>query len=158
MNKSIGINEYNKTARVDIKYIKNSDGTVTAIATSNVKFANTKPTWKLSEDGYSYMKTFAKNQEYYTTFTDVFNGKAEKKIEISGVEDFKVTIDYIENADGTITAIATSNVKFSDTKPTWKLSEDEYSYTKIYNKNENYYTAFTDIFGRTVEKQIIVKK
>ena len=158
VNKSLGINEYNKTARVDIKYIKNSDGTVTAIATSNVKFANTKPTWKLSEDGYSYMKTFAKNQEYYTTFTDVFNGKAEKKIEISGVEDFKVTIDYIENADGTITAIATSNVKFSDTKPTWKLSEDEYSYTKIYNKNENYYTAFTDIFGRTVEKQIIVKK
>lgn len=141
-----------------IEYVKDSNGTVTAIATSNIKFADTKPTWKLSEDGYSYAKTFAKNQDYYTTFTDVANGKIEKKIEIREVEDLKVTIDYIENSDGTMTAIATSITKFAQTKPTWKLSDDGYSYTKIYNKNENYHTAFTDIFGRIVQKEIIINK
>ena len=72
MNKSIEINEYNKAASVDIKYIKNADGTVTAIATSNIKFADTKPTWKLSEDGYTYTKIFDKEQNYYTSFSDVY--------------------------------------------------------------------------------------
>ena len=41
-----------------------------------------------------------------------------------------------------------SNEEMSDTKPTWKLSQDKLKYTKTFNKNEKYKTVVEDIYGK----------
>ncbi|MCI8273524.1 MAG: leucine-rich repeat protein [Clostridia bacterium] len=149
VEESIKIDEFNKTK---IEYEINANGTVTAIATSGVKFANTKPTWKLSNNGYTYTKTFTSNQDYKTDFIDVYGNKDVMDIKISNFN--KVEIKYETNADGTITAIATSNIKFANTKPTWKLSNDGYTYTKTFTDSQNYKTNFIDIYGNETIKEI----
>ena len=139
-----------------IEYIQNEDGTITAKATSNIQFANTKPTWTLSGDGHTYTKRYDTNQNYSTNFTDIYGNVVTKGININSFnEDIDVEISYRDNGYGTITAIAVSkNNKFADTKPTWTLSADGYTYTKIYDTNQNYSTTFTNVHGKTVEKMI----
>lgn len=141
----------------EIKYVKNDDRTITAIVTSNIEFANTKPTWKLSDDMFTYTKTFANNQDYQTDFVDIYGNKVMKDITIGGLIDtLEIKMQYHKNVDGTVTVMAVSNHKFADTKPTWKLSTDGYTYTKIFTSNQNYQTDFVDVYGNKIMKDIII--
>ena len=63
-----------------------------------------------------------------------------------------ITLTYIYNKDNTVTVKATSDVGFKNTKPTWNLSKNKLTYTKLYNANESYYTTFTLLNG--INKQI----
>ena len=58
-----------------------------------------------------------------------------------------ITLTYIYNTDNTVTVKATSDIGFKDTKPTWNLSKNKLTYTKLYNTNESYYTTFTLLNG-----------
>ena len=157
VNKNININKFDEKIDVELSYKNNEDGTVTVIAKSkNNKFANTKPTWNLSKDGYTYTKIYNSNQNYYTMFTNEYGNTVNKNININKFDEkIDVELSYKNNEDGTVTVIAKSkNNKFANTKPTWNLSKDGYTYTKIYNSNQNYYTMFTNEYGNTVNKNI----
>ena len=136
--------------------MNNNDNTITIKAISNIGFANIKPTWNLSEDGCTYTKTYNSNQNYFTTFTSRYGDTVNKNININKFDEkIDVELSYKNNEDGTVTVIAKSkNNKFANTKPTWNLSKDGYTYTKIYNSNQNYYTMFTNEYGNTVNKNI----
>ena len=140
----------------EIEYVNNNDNTITIKAISNIGFANIKPTWNLSEDGCTYTKTYNSNQNYFTTFTSRYGDTVNKNININKFDEkIDVELSYKNNEDGTVTVIAKSkNNKFANTKPTWNLSKDGYTYTKIYNSNQNYYTMFTNEYGNTVNKNI----
>jgi len=139
-----------------IEYTENNNGTITAKATSKVPFANTKPTWNLSQDGKMYTKIYEQNQNYLTNFTDIYGNIVSKPIKIDTFnEEIDVEISYKDNGNGTVTAIAVSkNNKFAATKPTWNLSEDGYTYTKIYEINQDYTTTFVNVYGKSVDKPI----
>ena len=156
-NKLITIDFFDENIKVNITYNNNDDATITAIATSNSPFADTKPTWKLSNDGYTYTKIYRINQEYETTFTNIYGNSINKSIKIDSFdESIHVSITYKYNDEGTITAIATSNTPFADTKPTWKLSNDGYTYTKTYITNQNYNTIFVNVYGNSVSESVYI--
>ena len=46
----------------------------------------------------------------------------------------------------------------ANTKPTWKLSADKLTYTKIYSQEETYYTTVEDIYGNKIDVLIEIKK
>ena len=89
-------------------------------------------------------------------FTNEYGNTVNKNININKFDEkIDVELSYKNNEDGTVTVIAKSkNNKFANTKPTWNLSKDGYTYTKIYNSNQNYYTMFTNEYGNTVNKNI----
>lgn len=149
-----------KVFEPEIEYVNNNDNTITIKAISNIGFANTKPTWKLSEDGCTYTKTYNSNQNYFTMFTSKYSDTINKEININIFDEkIDVELSYNDNQDGTVTVIAKSkNNKFKNTKPTWKLSEDGYTYTKIYDSNQNYSTLFTNEYGNTTRKNININK
>ena len=57
--------------------------------------------------------------------------------------NIKVVYEYDDNTNQVIAKIV-SDIELQDTKPTWNLSEDKKTYTKIYTKNEVYSTQVTD--------------
>ena len=142
---------------VSITYQENNDGTITAYATSNTKLAATKPTWTLSSDGYTYSKTFTTNQNYSTTFMDIFGNAINQTIRIGNLtKEMTLNIKNIENDDGTVTVYVTSNTKLAATKPTWSLSSDGYTYSKAFTANQNYSTTFMDIYGNIINQTILI--
>ena len=50
------------------------------------------------------------------------------------------------------------NKPMANTKPTWKLSADKLTYTKIYSQEETYYTTVEDIYGNKIDVLIEIKK
>ncbi len=78
----------------------------------------------------------------------------------SSVENsFEVNMEYIYNEkDNTVTAIMKSNNILKDTKPTWKLSKDKLSYSKVYNTNSKYYTQVQDILGNIAEVEVEITR
>ena len=135
--------------KINVTYQYNeSNNTVTATISSNRKIKNTKPTWKLAQDQLIYTKTFESNQTYTTPVEDIYGNKIDVKIAITQVKSkptFKVNYNY--NINNTVTVNVTSNKKFKDTKPTWKLSTNLYTYTKTFSTNTNYNTIFEDEDG-----------
>ena len=126
----------------------NSDtNTVTVTITSKSELQNTKPTWNLSDDKLQYSKEYSSNGTYTTTVVDV-NGYSETlSFDITEIESgFEITKEYNSETNTVIVKVTSKNA-FKETKPTWTLSEDKLTYSKIYEENGTYSTTFTDING-----------
>lgn len=99
----------------------------------------------------SYYKTYSENYITKSKFTDINSEIKDIDIEIDEIKKEyipNIMISYIEEPDGSMTLIVKSSEKLQDTKVTWKLSADRYTYTKTYY--DNYYkttSKFIDIFG-----------
>ena len=164
VNADIKITEIDKTPpEITLEYKYNSDDTVTVYIKSNEKMGNTKPTWKLSEDKLTYEKTYDADQTYDTLVKDIYGNETSVKIDfkikkyIYNQEDnstIKVRYLYTDRKKATVEII--SSIPMKPTKPTWKLSEDGYTYTKEYYANEMYTTYIQDINGVTKEVSIMV--
>lgn len=156
------VSDANDEELVKLQYRYNgTSNAVTIIATSEVEFQKTKPTWTLSEDGKTYRKTYFANESYYTTFV-LRNGITENvKINVTQVDDVgpQISIQYTYNdSDDTVIVKMTSNEVLANTKPTWNLSEDSKIYTKKYYKNESYYTDVKDKYGNLSKIKVNVKQ
>ena len=144
-----------------MEYIYNQQtNDVTAIINSDEILANTKPTWKLSEDKLSYSKVYNANSKYYTQVQDIWGNTSNVEINVKDIDDKSpvITIDYNYNSEtNEVVVTLNSNEVLGNTKPTWTLSEDKLSYSKIYNANSKYYTQVQDIYGNTSNVEINVK-
>ena len=140
---------------ITVEYIKNANKTVTAIMHSNSQLKDTKPTWTLSADKLSYTKTFGVNDVYETNVEDIYGHSITVKIEVTTIAP-TITVEYIRNANNTVTAIMHSNEPLKDTKPSWTLSEDKLSYTKTFGASEDYTTDVEDIYGNVTTVRITI--
>lgn len=76
--------------------------------------------------------------------------KRIEAIQIEITQQLTIETEYIYNeTNNTVTAIMHSNVELAHTKPTWTLSDDKMSYTKVFSENQTYSTGVTDIYGNT---------
>ena len=153
-----GIKE-NLKIETEFKYNAKTNKVVGKIYSNN-QLKDTKTSWKLSEDKYTYInENLSSNGSYYTTFEDVFGQTAQVLIKVEGIDDKapEITVEYKTNEDGTITAIMHSNESLGDTKPSWKLSNDKLSYSKTFSESINYTTPVEDIYGNSVDVKISVK-
>ena len=153
-----GIKE-NLKIETEFKYNAKTNKVVGKIYSNN-KLKDTKTSWKLSEDKYTYInENLSSNGSYYTTFEDVFGQTVQVLIKVEGIDDKapEITVEYKTNEDGTITAIMHSNESLGDTKPSWKLSNDKLSYSKTFSESINYTTPVEDIYGNSVDVKISVK-
>ena len=145
---------------IEMEYVYNKqNNTVTAKMKSNKILANTKPTWKLSDDRLIYTKTFNKNEMYYTPVQDTFGNSKMAKIEITQIDDKGPEIEVIytyNEKSGIVTVDMKSNEIMADTKPTWKLSDDKLIYTKSFNENQNYIKEVKDIYGNITKVKISI--
>ena len=131
---------------------------VTIQLISNIELKNTKPTWKLSEDKKMYTKTFTSNTKYNTAVEDKWGNIINTNVEVTKIKSLEIQIDYeLIKETNQVKAIIASNVKLKNTKPTWKLSEDQKTYTKIYNENSGYMTKIESINGECKDVEIKVK-
>ena len=144
---------------ITVEYIKNDNNTVTAIMHSNSKLKDTKPSWTLSADGLSYTKIFGANEDYTTQVEDLYGNVITVRITITQIisqDFFSITMEYKKNSDNTVTAIMHSNRELKNTKPSWTLSADKLSYTKIFGANEDYTTQVEDIYGNVTTVRITI--
>ena len=149
-------NEKNNSVKVEYEYDENTNQVIAKIV-STIKLKNTKPSWKLSENGFTYTKTFSRNTKYSTPVEDI-NGKVTNvEINIVDIKNTQIEIKYEYNTNKTqVTVKIVSNVKLKNTKPSWKLSEDKYTYSKVFTGNINYTTPVEDISGNTLIAKIKV--
>lgn len=145
-NININITQIDKEPpEIKFEYILNDDNTVTVIATSNEMLKNNKPTWELSEDNLSFRKTFKTNQKYTTIFSDIYSNEKKYEITFDLIRMF-VEINYEYNElDNTCIVSVYNKYGFKNTKPTWSLSKDNKTYTKVFKENINYKTCFFDL-------------
>ena len=143
---------------VSYKFDKNKN-TVKVTVKSNKKFKNTKPTWKLSKDKKSYTKTFNKNQTYSTNFYDEYGNKKKIKLKIKQVDKkgpvIKVTYEY-NSKNNTVLVKLKSNEEIKHTKPSWTLSKDKKTYTKVFKKNQTTSMYFYDRYSNKTKVKIKV--
>ena len=126
---------------------------------SDVPLKDTKPTWKLSEDKITYIKTFTNNIDYSTPVEDIYGNIVNVNIRIKEIDELppEITLEYKYNNDDTVTVYMKSNEEMGDTKPTWKLSEDKLTYEKIYDSNQTYNTLVNDVYGNETSVKIDFK-
>mgnify|MGYP004692046269 CR=1 FL=1 len=128
---------------------------------SEREFEDTKPTWKLSEDKKIYTKIYNVNTQYSTSIQFFDGEKLDVNIDVSEIDNKgpQITLEYKYNSDDTVTIYMKSNEEMKDTKPTWKLSEDEKTYEKTYAANEQgYITKVQDIYGNSSDVKIVLNK
>ena len=148
---------------ITLEYKYNSDDTVTVYMKSNEKMGDTKSTWKLSADKLTYEKKYDADQTYDTLVKDIYGNETSVKIDfkikkyIYNQEDNStIKVRYLYTDRKKVTVEIISSIPMKPTKPTWKLSEDGYTYTKEYYANEMYTTYIQDINGVIKEVSIMV--
>lgn len=84
---NINVNQIDdKGPQIITKYIyDNLTDTVTVKMISNEIMADTKPTWKLSDDKLVYTKRYNKNQNYITEVKDIYGNITKVKISITQI-------------------------------------------------------------------------
>lgn len=84
---NINVNQIDdKGPQIITKYIyDNLTDTVTVKMISNEIMADTKPTWKLSDDKLTYTKSFNENQNYITEVNDIYGNITKVKISITQI-------------------------------------------------------------------------
>ncbi len=149
--------------KIEVKYEYNEKtNQVTATMISTVPLKDTKPSWTLSEDKLTYTKTFGANDDYTTDVEDIYGNRTTIRITITQIKQIEdktppvITMEYIKNTNNTVTAIMHSNEPLKDTKPSWTLSTDKLSYTKIFGANENYTTNVEDMYGNVTTVRIVI--
>ena len=148
-----------KDTEIKVDYIYNEEtNQVIAIMTSNTQLQDTKPTWDLSEDKKIYTKIYTKNEAYSTQVTDINGTIINVELNITQVKDTEIKVNYEYDKDtNKVTAVIISNTILQDTKPTWILSKDKKTYTKVYLENENYTTDVVDINGKVITVNIKIE-
>ncbi len=145
--------------KVDYQYddVKN---TVTVKITSNIELKDTKPSWTLSEDKLVYTKEFGNNEHYNTVFIDCYNHNINVEINVQQIDKTppQITLEYKYNKEDSVTISMKSNEKLGDTKPSWTLSEDKLTYSKVFGADEDYTTDVQDIYGNVTNVHIKLKK
>lgn len=138
------------TITIDYRYQEETN-TILVTLKSNELLRQTKPTWKLSNDKTTYTKVLEDNMTYSTPVMDLSKNVTNVTITVSGIDRDgpNITLNYTLNEDHSITATALSDEPLQDSKPTWTLSEDLKTYTKIFPHNQNYSTDFKDRYGNT---------
>ena len=144
-----------KKPEIKLEYLYDTNkNTEIVVMHSNEILRNTKKTWKLSEDGLTYTsKEMTTNGSYYTEVEDMWGNKTRVKIEITKIDDEppKISLTYEYNKeDDSIVVTMNSNEELGDTKPTWSLSQDKKSYTKVFKENQEYSTPVEDRYGNQV--------
>ena len=158
---NINVNQIDdKGPQISTKYIyDNSTDTVTVNMISNEIMLDTKPTWSLSEDKLVYTKKYNKNESYITEVKDIYGNISKVNIDVTQINGPNIEMEYVYNKqNNTVTAKMKSNKILANTKPTWNLSNDKVIYTKIFSKNETYYTPVQDIFGNTKMAKIEINQ
>ena len=152
-----------KAPKITTEYIYNEDDSITVILHSNEKLGATKVNWKLSDDQLSYTTTFYTNQEYATSLQDIYGNETWVKIKIqlkkheyTYPKGPNVTVKYLYDSNEKVTVKIVSDKELKPTKPTWQLSDDRKTYTKVFTSNNIYTTPIVDVDGIQVEVTIIV--
>ena len=151
-----------KELEVEIQY--NYDkitGQVVAQITSNIELKDTKPTWNLSDDKYTYTKVFTGNTVYQTNVEDKYGNIKTVTIKIDQIGKEKPQLQVINDYDSTKNQVICkiiSDVPLKNTKPTWQLSENKLEYLKFFEENMDYYTAVEDVYGNRVNVHIKITK
>lgn len=86
-------------------------------------------------------------------FTTFFSTITYATTTTNSANSIKVEYEYDENTNQVLAKII-SNIELKDTKPTWKLSADNKTYSKVYSKNEKYNTTVIDINGNSTNLEI----
>lgn len=142
--------------KVEYEYDENANQVIAKIISAK-KLKNTKPTWKLSEDGFTYAKIFSENTKYSTQVENINGEVINVEVNVVDVKKTEIQIKYEYNTNKTqVTVKIVSNVKLKNTKPTWKLSEDKFTYSKVFTSNTQYTTPVEDVCGNTLTAKINV--
>ena len=142
---------------INTTYNLNSNNATVTIK-SNIKLQDTKSTWTLSKDKLTYTKVIDANQIYTTPVQDVYGTVENAKIEVTKLTP-KIETSYKYNSSGDmVTVTMKANTQIENTKLTWTLSSDKYTYTKKFDKNQIYTTPVQDIFGNSVNVEIKITK
>ena len=151
----IKINQIQK-AVLEMKYYYDEEkNQVTAQIVSNIELKNTKPTWKLSDDKKVYTKIFKENTKYSTPVQDKLGNVIDVNIEIVDVKQLKIKIEYeLNKKTNQVIAKMNSNICLKDTKPTWSLSKDKKTYTKVFDENMQYHTRVESINGEILNTEL----
>lgn len=151
-----------KELEVEIQYNYNKIiGQVVAKITSNIELKDTKPTWNLSDDKYTYTKVFTGNTVYQTNVEDKYGNIKTVTIKIDQIGKEKPQLQVIDDYDSTKNQVVCkiiSDVPLKNTKPTWQLSENKLEYLKVFEENMDYYTAVEDVYGNRVNVHIKITK
>ena len=105
-----------KGPEIEVTYTYNDkSGIVTANMKSNEIMADTKPTWKLSEDKLTYTKDFNENQRYITDVKDIYGNTTKVKISITQIKKKVLNGIDVSVYQGTIdwTKVSKSGVDFA---------------------------------------------
>ena len=105
-----------KGPEIEVTYTYNDkSGIVTANMKSNEIMADTKPTWKLSDDKLTYTKDFTKNQSYITDVKDIYGNTTKVKISITQIKKKILNGIDVSVYQGTIdwTKVSKSGVDFA---------------------------------------------
>ena len=105
-----------KGPEIEVTYTYNDkSGIVTANMKSNEIIADTKPTWKLSEDKLTYTKDFNENQSYITDVKDIYGNTTKVKISITQIKKKVLNGIDVSVYQGTIdwTKVSKSGVDFA---------------------------------------------
>ena len=149
----------NIPAEITVSYeYKEKTNTVIATMISNKELQHTKISWKLSEDKKRYTFEFNNNTNYTTTVVDIDGNVIPVEIKVTQVKIATIRTEYeydMQNAQ--IIAKIISDIPLKHTKPTWKLSDNKKTYTKIFNNSTNYTTPVEDISGNIIDVQINIK-
>ncbi len=150
--------------KINLTYEYNKkDDSIIVTMKSNEELEDTKPTWDLSQDKKSYTKVFKENQEYSTPVEDKYGNQVWIKIKIytklftyEHSKGPNITVKYLYDSSERVTVYIISDRKLKNTKPTWKLSEDGYTYTKTFTSNNSYTTNVVDMNENEVNVSILV--
>ena len=148
-------------ANLKVEYQYNDvKNTVTVKVISDVELQATKPSWTLSEDKLVYTKEFGNNDRYSTVFVDCYNHNINVEINIHQIDKTppQITLEYKYNKEDSVTISMKSNEKLGDTKPSWTLSEDKLTYSKVFGADEDYTTDVKDIYGNVTNVHIKLQK
>ena len=156
------IEEQNQEIEEVIEFKTEYDKTtnrVIAKIISNVELKDTKPSWKLSKDKLTYTKIFDSNTDY-TTPVENINGKVTNvNIKITEIRKFEIQVKLEHNkALKQLTAKIISSIELKDTKPSWKLSKDKLTYTKVFDSNIDYSTPVEDMYGNQLIANIKINQ
>ena len=147
-------------ANIEVQYEYNSNlNQVTAKIVSDVELKNTKPTWTLSSDKLTYTKVFNRNQNYSTPVQDKYGNVINVNLNITQIRAASVTVKYLYNEKtNEVTAQIVSDIPIKKTKPTWTLSSDKLTYSKVFKNNQNYNTPVQDICGNIINVNINISQ
>ena len=142
--------------KVETKYNEKTN-TVTVFARSNEILGKTKPTWNLSDDKLTYSKTYEDNGTYTTTISDIYGNTTKISFDVTEIQSGYEVFQSYNKENNKVTVEVKSKCKLLNTKPSWKLSKDNYTYSKEYNANGTYTTPFTDINNKTENVTFAIK-